>query len=263
LGRIGYDLISEARRDSIQQHMDGANPDPLDATQMLSYLKARDGEAASILWTLNCDQMPLYAIMPAGPFAARVHEILRDFLSEQVANEVELVSIPGRLAGQARLFNGQIVPVVIPEPRGMYSWTTGALVQAVVGKSPPASAPAGQHDAHARKAQGVRGFLQKVYHELRNLGLTAEERAINYAATNAYQIEHVFEAALKESMELDAIEVERSPICRVDSDCWDVKIHFFYPERQVQTVRRVFRFMVDVSDIVPVTVGPMRSWFVR
>jgi len=109
----------------------------------------------------------------------------------------------------------------------------------------------------------VRGFLQKVYHELRNLGLTAEERAINHAATNAYQIEQIFEPALKESMELDAIDVERSPICRPDSDCWDVKIHFFYPERQVQTVRKVFRFTVDVSDVVPVTVGPMRSWFVR
>jgi hypothetical protein len=64
-------------------------------------------------------------------------------------------------------------------------------------------------------------------------------------------------------MELDAIEVERSPICRLDSDCWDVKIHFFYPERQVQTVRKVYRFTVDVSDLVPVTVGPMRSWYVR
>jgi hypothetical protein len=31
----------------------------------------------------------------------------------------------------------------------------------------------------------------------------------------------------------------------------------------VQTVRKVYRFTVDVSDVVPVTVGPMRSWFVR
>jgi len=64
-------------------------------------------------------------------------------------------------------------------------------------------------------------------------------------------------------MELDTIEVERSAICRPESDCWDVKIHFFYPERHVQTVRKVYRFTVDVSDVVPVTVGTMRSWFVR
>jgi hypothetical protein len=31
----------------------------------------------------------------------------------------------------------------------------------------------------------------------------------------------------------------------------------------VQTVRKVFRFTIDVSDVVPVAVGPMRSWFVR
>jgi len=263
LGQLGFDLISEARRDSIQQHMDRDKSNPLDPAQILGYLKTHDWEAASILWTLSSDQVPLYAVTPAGPFAAKGYELLREFLADQVSGQVELVSIPGRLAGQARLLNGQVVPVLIPEPRGMYSWTTGALVQAVVGKPPAASAPAEHRAAHDRKAQGVRGFLQKVYHELRNLGLTAEERAINHAATNAYQIEQIFEPALKESMELDAIDVERSPICRPDSDCWDVKIHFFYPERQVQTVRKVFRFTVDVSDVVPVTVGPMRSWFVR
>jgi hypothetical protein len=31
----------------------------------------------------------------------------------------------------------------------------------------------------------------------------------------------------------------------------------------VQTVRKVYRFTVDVSDTVPVTVGPLRSWFTR
>jgi len=38
---------------------------------------------------------------------------------------------------------------------------------------------------------------------------------------------------------------------------------FFFPERQVQTVRRAYRFTVDVSDVVPVTVGAVRDWFVR
>jgi cyanobactin maturation PatA/PatG family protease len=263
LGQIGYDLISEARRDSIQQHMDGANPNPLDPKQMLDYLKGHDWEAASILWTLNFDQTPIYAIVPAGPFAGKAYEVLRDFLKEQVDGEVERVAIPGRLAGQVRLMYGQVVPVVIPEVRGMSSWTTGALVQAAVGKPPPGSASATQRAAHGRKAQGVHGFLQKVYYELRNLGLTAEERAINYAATNAFEIEKVFEAAIHESRELDSIAVERSPIYRPDSDCWDVKVYFFDPEKSLQAARKVFRFTVDVSDVVPVTVGPMRTWSVR
>ena len=263
LGQIGYDLITEARRDSIQQHMSGPDSNPLEPSQILAYLRDQPWEAASILWILTVDLTPIYGIAPAGPFADRAYELLREFLEDQESDRVELVSIPGRLDGHARLLNGQVVPVIVPEPRGMYSWTTDALVQAVVGAPPQADAPAEHHADHMRKLDGVRGFLQRVYHELRNLGLTAEERAINYAVTNAFEIERVFEAAVKEALELDTIEVERSPICRPDSDCWDVKIHFFYPQRQVQTVRKVYRFTVDVSDVVPVTVGPMRSWFVR
>ena len=74
----------------------------------------------------------------------------------------------------------------------------------------------------------------------------------------------VFDEVLKspEPMELDSIGVEPGPPCRVGSDCQDVKL-FFYPGRQVQTTRMVYRFTVDVSDVVPVMVGPMRSWSVR
>ena len=258
LGQIGYDLISEARRDSIQQHMNGSAANPFDAAQILAYLEENPWEAASITWTLHLDQTPLYAIAPTGPFAARIYDLLREFLKDQVSGQVEIVSIPGRFAGQIRLLNGQVVPVVIPEPRGMYSWTTEALVKAVVGE--PLSSPNADAD---NISAAVREFLQRVYHELRNLGVTAEERAVNYAATNAMQVEKIFQAAIKESMALDTIEVERSPLGRPDSECWDVKIFFFYPERQVQTVRKVYRFTVDVSDVVPVTVGPTRSWFVR
>ncbi len=263
LGQIGYDLISEARRDSIMQHMRDRGANPWDATQILAYLKDNPWEAASITWTLTVGQTPLYAIAPAGPFSGRAYEFLRDFLDEQLRGEVELVSIAGRLGGHTRLFNGHVVPVVIPELRGLYSWSTGALVKAATGEPPPESAPAERREAFARKEAAVRGFLQKVYYELRNLGVTAEERAMNYAATNAFEVERAFAAAQQEAMELDTIEIERSPICRPDSECWDVKIHFFYPERQVQTVRKVYRFTVDTSDVVPVTVGPMRSWFVR
>ena len=93
--------------------------------------------------------------------------------------------------------------------------------------------------------------------------MTPQDRAINFAATNAFAFEKVYESALREKMELESINVVRSPICRPGSDCWDVEVYFFYPERQVQTVRRVYRFTVDVSDVVPVTVGPTRSWFTR
>ena len=64
-------------------------------------------------------------------------------------------------------------------------------------------------------------------------------------------------------MDLDTIEVERSPICRQYSDCWDVKLMFFNPSKVFEQARKVYRFTVDVSDVVPVMVGDVRSWFVR
>ncbi|MCP4549327.1 MAG: peptidase S8, partial [bacterium] len=61
---------------------------------------------------------------------------------------------------------------------------------------------------------------------------------------------------------LDQIDVERSPICRPESDCWDVKLTFFNPTKRIEQARVVYRFTIDVSDVVPVTVGPVRHWHV-
>lgn len=149
----------------------------------------------------------------------------------------------------------------MPELRGMYSWNTAALVKAVCGEPP--SGNVSKKDEYARRVQGGTNFLLRIYEELRNLGTTSQERAINYAATNTFQIGKVFEEAIKEGLDLDKIEVERSPICRPDSDCWDVKLTFFNPSKVFEQARKVYRFTEDVSDVVPVTVGPVRSWFVR
>jgi cyanobactin maturation PatA/PatG family protease len=145
----------------------------------------------------------------------------------------------------------------------MYSWTVGELVKAVAGAPTEKAASQKDRDTQNRRTEGVRNFLERVYHELRNLGLTAAERAINYAATNAFAVNEIFQTAIRDGMELDSIEVVRSPICRPDSDCWDVKLTFFDPARLLERARKTHRFTVDVSDVTPVTVGPVRSWFVR
>jgi hypothetical protein len=265
LGHIGYDLVSEARLDSLAQKMAGvagvSAPERVLAFSpklMLEYLEQNPWDAAAVEWTLSIDGTPVYAIKPVGPFAAEGYRELRRFLHEQLTEGVERVSIPGFIAGKTTLLMGQTVPVVIPEQRGMYSWTTEALVDAVVnGSTDP------DQNGREQKRTGVRDFLQRVYHEARNLGVMPQERALNFAATNAFAMGRIYDAAIKDQMELDSIHVVRSPICRPGSDCWDVEVYFFYPERQVQTVRKVYRFTVDVSDIVPVTVGPTRAWFTR
>jgi PatG C-terminal/Family of unknown function (DUF5838) len=48
-------------------------------------------------------------------------------------------------------------------------------------------------------------------------------------------------------------------ICRMDSDCWDVQLKFFDPENS-RRAKKVFRFTIDVSDLIPVTLGEVRSW---
>jgi cyanobactin maturation PatA/PatG family protease len=202
-------------------------------------------------------------VRPHGPFAINAYGELRRFLHEQLTEGVERVSIPGVLAGQARLLNGQTVPVIVPDLRGMYSWTTASLVDAVVGCDSTTAGPEPERDGQEQNRNGVRNFLDRVYHETRNLGMTPQDRALNFAATNIFEMGEVFAAALKDKMDLDHFHAVPSPLGRPGSDCWDIEVYFFYPERQVQTVRKVYRLTVDVSDTVPVTIGQVHSWFTR
>ena len=76
---------------------------------------------------------------------------LRNFLRQQLEEGVERVSIPGLIAGKATLLLGQVVPVVVPDLRGMYSWTTTALISALISKIPPVAPkpptpPAGENE---------------------------------------------------------------------------------------------------------------------
>jgi cyanobactin maturation PatA/PatG family protease len=229
---------------------------------MLSHLERFPSDAAAIVWTLNLDATPIYAIQPAGPFAREAYDRLRQFLHEQLTEGVERISVAGHIVGSVRLFSGQTVPVIQPDLRGMFSWTIRALVEAVGGRAPASDADEQERERYTERTRGIREFLERVYHELRNLGLTPQERAINAAATNAVNVARVVEDALRREMQLDQIEVVRSPICREGSDCWDVKLMFFNPTRIFEQARKVYRFSVDVSD-VPVMVGSVRSWFVR
>ena len=259
LGAIGYDLGTEARRDALIQAMPGERNDPGDAGQLLAYLATNPYEAAWVIWTLNVDATPIYAIRPAGPYASVAYERLREFLSAQVTGEVVMVAVPGILAGSATLLSGQTVPQIVPELLGMASWSIPALVNAVLGVRPAEAALAAAHD---ERRAGLTNYLDRIYYEMRNLGLSSQERAKNFTATNLYQVGQAFTQAATEGMQLDSITVERSLICRPHSDCWDVILTFFNPARRLEQAWRAFRLTVDVSEVMPVTVGVVRSWYV-
>ncbi len=234
-------------------------------------------EATELIWTLNVDLTPVYAIRPGGNFSTEVYQRLVEFLVCQVRPPtdpyyVSRVSIPGLLTGETmQLFSGQVVPVMVPNIRAMYAWSERQLVLTVLqvlGFDLNSTDPQAQSDAQTA-AHGIRNFLNRVYYELRNLGQSSQERALNYAGTNAFQAASIIvELATKYPpppgtnvplFELQSISVERSPFCRIDSDCWDVFLKFFYPDN-VLKARDIYSYTIDVSDPYPVSIGTLRTW---
>lgn len=244
LGRIALDFGSEANRDAYNQL---GVENPHDDAAMHAYLTANPAHAAGMTWTLEQESTSIYAIQPGGPFSDSVYATLLEFLGDQLAedgNHAERVSIPGVVSGSVALMNGQTVPVIHPDIRGMYDWKTADLL----GEDPV--------------PDGLGNFLDRIYYEIRNLGVTSQDRAINFAATNAFQATEVYTECHAAGLHLDTIGVERSPICRPGSDCWDVKLTFFSPTNRTEQARQIHRFTIDVSGTIPVTVGQRRTWHI-
>ncbi|NER35384.1 MAG: PatA/PatG family cyanobactin maturation protease [Oscillatoria sp. SIO1A7] len=271
LGVLGYDFGTEARRDSFKQFMPAVTvgntqvpANPYDSRQMVEYLEDNPWEAKSLIWTLNLELTPIYAIEPVGAFAANIYETMQYMLAGQTLSAgdedyIERVSIPGKLTDKTvKLFSGQIVPVVkVNTPRGMYGWKVNTLIESALQA---VSAEQAEADETIMR-RSLTSFLNRVYYDLRNLGQMARDRALNFAATNAFQAVQAFSQAVANGMELDSINVEKSPFCRYGSDCWDVKLKFFDPENS-RRAKKVFRFTIDVSDLTPVTLGEVRFWSV-
>jgi len=285
IGAIGTDFGTLAGRDAFRQlmprHRIGdtrppvmAPPNPYDVNQLANYLDDHKSESTNLIWTLNLDATPIYAIEAELAYAEDVYEVLRSALRNQALptddeNYVSRVSIPGvRTNRTRRLFSGQVVPVVIAQPRGLYTWNESALVNVVVDGVQQAQ-PDIREDILRLT---IRNFLDKIYYQLRNLGQTSSDRALNYAATNAFIAGEVITQGLLTSQNiptaspekpiysLDAITVQKSPYCRMDSDCWDVQVTFFNPDN-ILNARSVYQFTLDVSDELPVTLAPVHHFF--
>jgi cyanobactin maturation PatA/PatG family protease len=253
LGALWFDFGTEARYDAIVQQLDPIRAN--NPAELVAFLRANPQYVTGISFILMQEQIPLYAIQPAGPFALQVYTAMFDAVEsslDEKRNREQRVSIPGVISGSIRLLNGMTVPVIYPDLRGMYKWQSHELIaaaKAAVGSSVAS-------DDH------IFNFLNRVYYELRNFGVAPQDRALNFAATNAYQTQVAFAESAGRNLELDTINVVKSPICRPDSDCWDVELQMFDPENE-RRANRVYRYTVDVSEVLPVTVGSVRTWAVR
>jgi cyanobactin maturation PatA/PatG family protease len=292
IGEVGFDFGTEARRDTFRQLMPdvvipgdrGApdtiiRPNPYDVVQLSNYLDGRHSESTRLIWTLNLDLTPIYALEAEGSYAEDVYSVLRGALRNQALppddpHYVSRVSIPGILTNQTRrLYSGQELPLVKVEPRGMATWNEPALVDHVFKGLPTRLQQATQQDQQAIRDH-IRILLDKVYYELRNLGQMSSDRALNYAATNAVHLANTIAAGLLsgtgiptegdrhglELYSLDTISVTKSPYCRPDSDCWDVQLRFFDPAND-RRARGVYMFPIDVSDVIPVNLSKVHQFY--
>ena len=128
--------------------------------------------------------------------------------------------------------------------RGTFAWDVYDLLRPDQKNWPPGAAP----------------FLERIYNEFRNVGVSPQDRALNYSAMNAHQTKTIFAEAATSDLRLDVVEVDRSTVCRPELDCWDVTYRFFSPTEVLTRARDVFQYTIDVSDTVPVPVGRVRKW---
>ena len=257
LGQIAFDFGTEARRDALEQA--GGREVVIDGAALLRFLQNSPWEATAVTWTLQQEATPIYALQPVGPFARETYLRILDLWKTQLEEGVTQVSIPGVLGPSVMLLNGHQVPVLFPEIRGMFGWSTPKLVEAVLGVRPSEQDKQVEYD---RIQEDVTNFLDRLYYELANLGIAPQDRAVNFAATNLYQVVSVYKEAIKRELKLDRITTERSQISRPGSECWDVILTLFDPQRRYERAREVYRLTVDVSEIIPVTVGKLRRWSV-
>ncbi|AFY37270.1 peptidase S8 and S53 subtilisin kexin sedolisin [[Leptolyngbya] sp. PCC 7376] len=274
LGTLGYDFGDEARRDTFKQTMAPTEVNgvmvpgnPYDIQQMIEHLDQNPDAAHSLIWTLSLDQNTIYVLEPKGPFADDTYEMFLLMLAGQ--NEpidspefIERISIPARRTHRtAELFSGEMIPVVnVLNPRGMYGWTIPSLVDNAIATVLDETADTGEATVNPETLrEGLTAFLNRVYYDLHNVGQTSRDRALNFAVTNTFQATSAFTEAIASGRKLDTIDVEKSPYCRLNSDCWDVLLTFFDPEHGRRS-RQVFRFTLDVSDNIPVTVGKLKRW---
>jgi len=250
LGRLDYDFTGETQMLAMAQAMGSTDVAiTSDVRAMVAHLDANPTEAMQLCWVLKLRDAPLYVLRPTGPHASGIYELLLSALDATFPGDgrvpVERVSIPGRLTGATqKLYGGRVVPVVeVDFERGIHAWRSDQLEQSVPERSRPA----------------LRILLDRFYEELANPGVLGVHRALNAAATNVAQAASAIADALERNLELQDIAAERSRFSRANSECYDVELTFFDPEN-TDRARRVYRYTIDVADVVPVTVGAVRSW---
>ncbi|HAA11745.1 MAG TPA: peptidase S8, partial [Cytophagales bacterium] len=296
LGSLGIDFGTDAVLDSFKFYMKAMDiqdkdgnvveyPNPNDPYQLLKYLEANPFDASRVIWTMNHDNTPIYAIKPSNAFEVEIYKTLCEFLdpgqdeapkkttkgakaeekkavTKEESVHIDMISVPGVIDGQIKLLSGQVIPVIRPHLRAMYNWRTLDLVRDTVEIIDNDGID--ENDGKWREGISARilNFVNRIYFELQNLGVSSGDRALNYAATNIFNVGDKISLELSGGYVLKSISVAKSSICRPNSDCQDVIISFFNPMNRQKYAPKVWRFTIDVSKEIPVAIGEPRSWYI-
>ena len=263
VGNLGYDFGTEARLSSFRRLMaspDNQHPDPLHPEQLAHYLERHPDAVTQLHWLLLIDREPVYALLPVGAYAHRIHEHLRTVLLQQNASgmeRIERIVVPGTAGSRVRLLSGAEVPILQPDFRGFAEWNLEAEARHILALGPhPAKRDKSEHQP---SVDDVRDLLKRLAHEVRNRGTSPQDRARNYVATSGKWILHNFS---KPGYVLDSLTAEPAQFGRPGADCWTVELRFFKPEESVRQPKHLVRLVVDVSDTIPGLITDVESWAV-
>ena len=193
LGQIYFDVGNESRRDWLIRAMlaDELPGNFMDIQNLLKFLrgekhkekekdkyKYKAKEKANmyeyrmehIIWTINRDLVPLYAIEPSGPYANLTYRMLCDVLEQQVStsqDEASWMSVPGILTGKTvRLLSHQEVPVIAPDPRGTFMWSLEDQVKRYLKYVKDHSDLGNQKDGDGDGQDEVKRQLKGLFHAI-------------------------------------------------------------------------------------------------
>ncbi|MFF5143773.1 S8 family serine peptidase [Streptomyces sp. NPDC013157] len=257
--------------------MDWTKPIISDRTAAPDTVRGNAEKAVSEQGTALADLVEALSYPPVST----VYRTFRDAIVGQIQDKktdayVSRVSIPGVLTGRTvRLFSGQVVPVIEVKSRGLYTWNENVFVEnlvAVLTKDPLDPLPKGQALDPEALRRILFAVLDKIYYQFRNLGQSSADRALNFAATNAFLVgKEIGDVVAPNRLAdhpgngsnhpyaLDTIRVSKSPFCRTGSDCQDVVFTFFDPEND-RRANVSLLFTCDVSDELPVTLAPVHHF---
>ena len=299
VGSVAYEFADQSTRDSFMRGMDArvGLGDPDDPERMIAYLDAHPDEARRLLWTFAINGERRYFASPLGGFAAGVYDMLAALALASARGEIAVASLPGWTLASTRVaMDGTVLRELrIPTLRGVYGWQTmsvadesvaavhrdavaggvgrreatdrGAIVagdgseDAVMGlsESPVVSWARLRSEPTAEVRSAVVDFLNQVYYRPGQQPEVSRDRAVNFVATNGYQVAAVFMDAMGDGLRYASYRTEYSPFARVDSNCWDVILVFNDPAR-TRRAPREYRMTVDIAEPFPVTVGRLRRW---